>query len=426
MAVKMTATLPTLKMPFEWPLNPLAKTLLLQREKIESWFKAHWQNKPLLFTSVDLRNSSFKIAAIDTNVFPAGFNNLHPGLYPYAIDAIKATLSESYPQYKNILLIPESHTRNPHYYQSVAILAKLLEKSGYPVKIGSLLAQETDLIVETPNHGELILHSLYRSGKKISCEKVEPCLVVLNNDLSDGIPSLLLEIEQPIEPPLQMGWFTRSKNTHFHHYQQICQEFADFLAIDVWQITSLFTQCQGVDFLRKEGLDCLIPKVEKLLAEIQKKYDEYHIKEKPFIVIKADAGTYGMAVMSVQDPSDLVNINRKQRSNMSSRKGGQIVDRVILQEGIRTCEQFLQNGQRVVAEPVVYMAGHYPIGAFYRMNRNRNAIENLNTKGMHFEKIPPASEQELNLESNHLFYAYSVIARLAFLAACQEKEQLLK
>ena len=36
--------------------------------------------------SVDLRNSGFKLAPVDTNLFPGGFNNLNPG-FPAAVRA---------------------------------------------------------------------------------------------------------------------------------------------------------------------------------------------------------------------------------------------------------------------------------------------------------------------------------------------------
>lgn len=420
----MDFLIPQLKLPFERPLNELEKQLLDQQDKIESWFKTQWPSDPILFTSVDLRNAGFKIAAVDTNLFPAGFNNLHPSLYPYAIQAIQHTLQQCYPHIKCILIIPESHTRNPHYYQSVATLAHLLEKSEYQVKIGSLLAQEEAISVEIDHHQELILHPLQKRNQKVSCQGAEPCLVLLNHDLSDGIPAPLLEIKQPIEPPLGLGWFARSKSTHFTYYHKICQQFAQFLAMDVWQISPLFLDCEGVDFLQREGLECLVPKVESLLQQIQKKYDEYQIKDKPFVAIKADAGTYGMAVMMVHDPSELDQLNRKQRTRMSTSKGGRSVNRVILQEGIKTIESVPHHHELAVAEPVIYLAGYHPIGGFFRVNKKRGQEENLNATGMHFEKLAHVNNHLIAHPRNDLFYVYSIIARLAFLAACQEKNHL--
>jgi Glutamate-cysteine ligase. len=41
-----------------------------------------------------------------------------------------------------------------------------------------------------------------------------------------------------------------------------------------------------------------------VLTKVRKKYKEYGIQEKPFVIVKADAGTYGMGVMTVRDPSE--------------------------------------------------------------------------------------------------------------------------
>ena len=45
------------------------------------------------------------------------------------------------------------------------------------------------------------------------------------------------------------------------------------------------------------------------------------VKEEPYIVVKADAGTYGMAVMTVRDPQELLTLNRKQRTTHDGFKG---------------------------------------------------------------------------------------------------------
>ncbi len=38
-------------------------------------------------------------------------------------------------------------------------------------------------------------------------------------------------------------------------------------------------------------------KVDALLSKIRRKYKEYGINEKPFVVVKADNGTYGMGII---------------------------------------------------------------------------------------------------------------------------------
>ena len=115
-----------------------------------------------------------------------------------------------------------------------------------------------------------------------------------------------------------------------------------------------------------------------LLAKIRRKYKEYGINEKPFIIVKADAGTYGMGIgLTVRDPEDLAELNRKTRNKMSVIKDGQEVSEVILQEGVPTFERV----NDAVAEPVVYMIDRYVVGGFYRVHAERGIDENLNSPG---------------------------------------------
>src|SRR5439155_31477 len=134
-----------------------------------------------------------------------------------------------------------------------------------------------------------------------------------------------------------------------------------------WLINPLFARCGEVNFSDGAGQECLMSNAEALLGKIRRKYKEYGIQEKPFIIVKADAGTYGMGIMTVRDPKDLIELNRKTRNKMSVIKDGQEVSEVILQEGVPTNERV----NDAVAEPVVYMIDRYVVGGFYRVNAER-------------------------------------------------------
>jgi len=174
--------------------------------------------------------------------------------------------------------------------------------------------------------------------------------------------------------------------------------------------------------MERKGEDCLAENTAKLLNDIQHKYDEHGIDSKPYIIIKADAGTYGMGVMIARSVDDVRDLNRKQRTRMSSSKGGNTISKVILQEGVPTYETWDQ----AVAEPVVYMMDRYVVGGFYRVHTKRGAEENLNAPGMHFQ--PLAFDEPCNVPDSDIdpdaapnrFYTYGVIARLALLAAARE------
>jgi hypothetical protein len=88
------------------------------------------------------------------------------------------------------------------------------------------------------------------------------------------------------------------------------------------------------------------------------------------------------------------------------------------------------NGNKAVAEPVVYMMDRYVVGGFYRVHADRGVDENLNAPGSSF--VPLAFEQSAHtpqpgekpgVSLPNRFYMYGVIARLAMLAASYEMEQ---
>jgi glutamate--cysteine ligase len=292
------------------------------------------------------------------------------------------------------------------------------------VRIGSLdptLQEPMEITLE--KGATLVIEPVHRDGNKIGLKDFTPCFVMLNNDLSSGVPDILQGIDQRIKPSAKLGWASRLKSDHFHFFAEVAKEFAELVQIDPWLINPNFSALDGLDFMAQEGLDRLADEVDKILAMTREKYAAFGINEKPFAVVKADNGTYGMSVMMVHDGNDIRQLNRKQRTKMSSSKGSRKVDRVIIQEGVYTFET-MEDGS--VAEPVIYMMGQFVVGGFYRVHKGRGIDENLNAPGMHFE--PLAFAQACNnpcrdlavVDSPNRFYSYGVIARLAALAAARE------
>ncbi|MDM8558790.1 glutamate--cysteine ligase [Candidatus Parabeggiatoa sp. HSG14] len=408
------------------PLESLETHLLAHQAKIEQWLRLQWQNTPAPFyTSVDLRNAGFKLAPVDTNLFPAGFNNLNPTTLPLCVQAVQSVIERLNVAARRVLLIPENHTRNFYYLESVATLRDILQKAGYEVRIGSILPDlKASKALTLPSGQNLLLEPLIRKNNCVTVKGFTPCLILLNNDLSLGSPSILENIHQKIVPPLHVGWSTRLKSNHFTFYKKVAQEFSEQIGIDHWLIDPLFKNCGEIDFMKKGGYECLADNVGVLLNAIQNKYTEYDVPYQPFVIIKADAGSYGMGVMTVHSAEEISDLNRKQRTRMSATKEGKSIRRVILQEGVYTFETLGANN--AVAEPVVYMIDHFVVGGFYRVHTTRGINENLNAPGMHFEPIPFADScitPDQNMAPDacpNRFYAYGVIARLALLAAARE------
>ena len=434
-------------------LQAFERKILAKQPQIEAWFRAKWkEHTPPFYGSVDIRNAGYKMASIDMNLFPGGFNNLNPQFVQLAAHAAQDAVERSCPQAKSVLIVPENHTRNTFYLQNVHALSTILRTAGFEVRLGSLNPEITAPTEFTTALGDTItLEPLQRTrGRVHLADGFSPCLILLNNDLSAGVPDILKDISQTVLPPLHGGWTTRRKTAHFAAYNHIAAEFAELVGLDEWQINPYFEQISGLNFQEREGEDALAEAVDRMLAKIQAKYDEKGITDQPFVIVKADAGTYGMGVMSVKSADEVRGLNRKNRNKMAKIKEGLEVSEVIVQEGIYTYETV--NGS--VSEPVVYMIDRFVVGGFFRVHEGRAADENLNATGMSFVQlnhiIPVAEDggaqeqddepnkrvfeqwQELGVPQTNAadpdcgcnrLYVYGVMARLSLLAAAVELEQ---
>jgi glutamate--cysteine ligase len=422
---------PHLTTALSGPLLDLEKRMLRSMPDIEHWFRTQWlEHSSPFYASVDLRNSGFKLAPVDTNLFPAGFNNLNPEFLSLSVQAAMVAIEKVCPEAHRLLIIPENHSRNTYYIQNVIALTHMLKAAGLDVRVGSLLPEIKEPTALAGQDGQtLLIEPIVREGNRIKLKNAElgdfdSCAILLNNDLSGGIPDVLKHLEQNLIPPLHAGWHTRRKTNHFSAYNQVIADFASMLDIDEWLLNPYFESCEGIDFNARTGEECLAMKVDALLKKIKIKYAEYSIKQEPYVIIKANAGTYGMGIMTVKSADEVRDLNRKTRNKMSVIKEGQQVTEVIIQEGVYTFESI----DGAVAEPVVYMIDHFVIGGFYRVHTSRDADENLNAPGAHF--VPLAFEKPCTLPDcadspesvPNRFYAYGVVARLALLAASIELE----
>ena len=410
------------------PINELEQRVLESLPAIERWFRLEWmEHTPPFYTSVDLRNAGFKLAPVDTNLFPDGFNNLTPEMLPLAVQAAMAAIEKICPEAKNLLLIPEKHPRNTFYLANLQRLMQVFHQAGMNVRLGTLdetITQPTGIAL--PDGSALTVEPLVRTRGRLGLKNFDPCTILLNSDLSAGVPKVLENLhEQYLLPPLHAGWGVRRKTKHFAAYEEIAKKFAKLLGMDPWLINPMFAHCGEVNFSDASADECLQTNAEMLLGKIKRKYKEYGIQEKPFVIVKADAGTYGMGIMTVRDPKDLADLNRKSRNKMSVIKDGQEVSEVMLQEGVPTYERV----NDAVAEPVVYMIDRYVVGGFYRVNAERGIDENLNSPGASFVPLAFAESNQLpkpgvkpGASAPNRFYMYGVVARLAMVAASYELE----
>ncbi len=410
------------------PINELEQRILDSTPAIERWFRLEWmEHTPPFYCSVDVRNAGFKLAPVDTNLYPDGWNNLTPEMLPLAVQAAMAAIEKICPEARNLLVVPENHTRNTFYLANVLQLKRIFHQAGLNVRFGSLSSDiKEPTTINLPTGEAILIEPLMRIKNRLGLKDFDPCTILLNNDLSAGIPGILEDInEQYLLPPLHAGWSVRRKSTHFKAYEEVSKRFGKLLGVDPWLINPMFAQCGEVDITEDKGMECLTTNVDALLAKIKRKYKEYGINEKPFVVVKADNGSYGMGIMTVRDVKDLDALNRSSKNKMSPTKDGQPMSGVIIQEGVLTNERV----NDAVAEPVVYMMDRYVVGGFYRIHAERGIDENLNAPGASYVPLAfadsgrlPQPGEKPGSSSPNRFYMYGVIGRLAMLAASYELE----
>lgn len=410
------------------PINELEQRIIDSMPAIERWFRLEWmEHTPPFYSSVDIRNSGFKLAPVDTNLFPGNWNNLTDQMLPLAVQATMAAIEKICPEARNLLIIPENHNRNPSYLMNLAQLQRIFKMAGLNARLGSIspdIKKPTEL--KLPNGETVLLEPVIRTKRRIGLKYFDPCTILLNNDLSAGAPGILEELyEQYLLPPLHAGWSVRRKSRHFQSYEEVAKRFGKLLGIDHWLINPLFAKVEQLDFNEGTGLDNLATQVDALLTKVRRKYKEYGIKEKPFAIVKADNGTYGMGVMTVRDAKELDDLTKKARNKMGIIKDGLSVQDFIVQEGVQTSERM----NDAVAEPVVYTLDRYVVGGFYRMHPERGIDENLNAPGSSYVPLAFAHSTHMPQPGMHpgasapnRFYMYGVIARLAMLAASYELE----
>ena len=408
------------------PINELEQRILESMPAIERWFRLEWmEHTPPLYSSVDLRNAGFKLAPVDTDLFPRGFHNLTPEMLPLAVQAAMAAIEKICPEAKNLLLLPNSRTGSLSSLLNLQRLTQIFSLAGLNVRLGTLDESVTEPVtLALPDGSSLQLEPLARSKRRLGLKNFDPCTILLNNDLAAGVPKVLEDLhEQYLLPPLHAGWGIRRKTHHFHAYEEVAKKFAKLLGMDPWLINPMYSHCGQVDWASGEGLDCVQSNVDALLAKIRRKHKEYGINDKPFVVVKANNGTSKLGLMTVRDAKELDDPGFRARH--SSITGGQPTGEVIIQEGVPTYERV----NDAVAEPVVYMIDRYVVGGFYRVHADRGIDENLNAPGASFVPLAFAESHHLpkpgekpGVSAPNRFYMYGVIGRLAMLAAAYELE----
>lgn len=386
---------------------------------IFDWFKAQTAQLAYpIYSSYDIRDAGYKITNVDANIFPAGFNNICPTDKETSIGLMQAYVEKHYgTEYKKILLVTEEHTKNPYYWENVSTIVGLFESAGLKVKV-AIPSPLPEPITVTSSTGKT-LRVISADFSSAELKEFSPDLIISNNDFSQAFEEWAESVSLPMNPPREMGWYQRKKSRYFHFYNQLASEFSQIAGIDPFILRVETEEFQNFDINSEESRNQLAMRVDAFIANLKAEYEKRGIKQEPFVFVKNNSGTYGLAVIKVNSGEEVKAWSYNSRKKMKAAKGGRDVEEVIIQEGIPS----IVTAELASAEPVIYMIGCELAGGFLRTHADKSSTESLNSPGAVYKKLC-VSDLAIDAKGCQLENVYGWTAKLGLLAIAYEAREM--
>lgn len=390
-----------------------------KNDKISKWYSDRSRELYLpIYSSYDIRDSGFKVTNVDANIYPAGFNNICPVDRESSVAIFDSYLRKHYGNsVKKILLVTEEHTNNSYYWENVATIKFLLQESGHQVLVGIPKPLAQPLTVISATGLEIQVHSAYENSDDV--KNFQPDLIISNNDFSESNEEWASQVLTAMNPPRELGWYQRKKSRYFKFYNELVNEFSEIIGVDPFLMNIETQEFSNFDIGNEDSKKQLAAQVDSVINQVQKKYSDRGINEKPFVFVKNNAGTYGLAVIRVGSGQDVLEWSYKSRKKMKAAKGGRDVEEVIIQEGIPSVVQ----SDGASAEPVIYMIGCELAGGFLRTHAEKSATDSLNSPGAVYKKLC-VTDLNVSIKGSPLENVYGWSARLGLLAIGKEAQEM--
>lgn len=392
--------------------------ILARMDRVCGWYKETAAGLAVpISSSYDIRDSGYKVTNVDANIYPAGFNNICPADKETSVELMGDYLKAHHPTVKRILLVTEEHTGNPYYWDNVHAIRELITGAGYELRVG--FAKEIEAPFDmTSAAGHVIRVENAMPGSSLYSE-FKPELIVSNNDFSDAHEEWAKGITLPINPPRELGWYQRKKSRYFKHYNDLVNEFSEQADLDPFLLRVQTEEFENFEIESESSRAALADRVDAMLTELRADYSKRGITQEPFVFVKNNAGTYGLAVIRVGSGAEVKEWSYKSRKKMKAAKGGRDVDDVIIQEGVPSVVKSDQS----TAEPCIYMIGCDLAGGFLRTHAEKSDTESLNSPGAVYKKLC-MSDLEVDPKGCPKENVYGWSAKLGLLAIAREAKEM--
>lgn len=394
------------------------RQILTRMDDVCSWFKKTSEGLAVpVYSSYDIRDSGYKVTNVDANIYPAGFNNICPADKETSVGLMGDYLRKHYGGAKKILLVTEEHTGNPYYWDNVHAIRELVHQAGYEIRVAFAKPLDGPLDM-TSAAGHVVRVESAMPGSPLLTE-FKPDLIVSNNDFADPHEEWASGNAFPVNPPRELGWYRRRKSRYFKHYNDLVDEFSREADLDPFLLRVETEEFMGFDIESADSRAALADRVDAMLARLREDYRKRGIAQDPFVFVKNNAGTYGLAVVRVGSGAEVKEWNYKSRKKMKAAKGGRDVDDVIIQEGVPS----VVRSDEASAEPVIYMIGTDLAGGFLRTHAEKSETDSLNSPGAVYKRLC-VSDLEVDPKGCPKENVYGWTAKLGLLAIAREAREM--
>jgi len=332
----------------------------------------------LIGTTTTTDTNSSRIAAVDTNRFPAGFHHVDTRDHEAASSVLlrDVGLNARINEATGITVIQEAHTRMLVYYESVSALVTILERTWPGKKVTCVSVDELPARCLVASRDYYLLNADLSIGKEegmdVAVEDIEApsgvggcggdSAIIANGILAtDSAPTDSGAIADNLANSLSkcvsstdriMGWDIRSKAIHFAFLSPMVEHIARLLKLPKNALEAAFTVSPECCVEKPEQRERLAVQIDTLLSVAaaanntascsnNDAWCNHHPngdnqQSRRNVFVKNDSGTYGLGVVPFTSGDELRKANSSVLDKLSYARHGQRARRYVLQEGIPT------------------------------------------------------------------------------------------